>query len=144
MDNQCHVNKSHEFGTQTNIKAHFLSPVLAKCHLNPSFPQRTLNLSATNKQQTLQWAELSCFRNIIQYTATVTHRHSYLGSFSLDLEDIRNLNIGAIWKFSKGIWLLYFSNRTWATKGLSYGLGALGPEGFEPKYHSIKFQKLYF
>jgi len=33
-------------------------------------------------------------------------RHSYLGSFFLDHEDIRKLNIGAIWKFAKGTGLL--------------------------------------
>jgi len=32
--------------------------------------------------------------------------HSYLGSFFLDPEDIRKLNIGAIWKFAKGTGLL--------------------------------------
>jgi hypothetical protein len=38
-------------------------------------------------------------------------RHSYLGSFLLDPEDIRKLNIQAIWKFTKGTRLLSFSNR---------------------------------
>jgi len=28
--------------------------------------------------------------------------HTYLGSFSLDPEDIANLSLGAIWNFSKG------------------------------------------
>ena len=46
-------------------------------------------------------------------------RHSYLGPFFLDPEDIRKLNIGATWKFAKGAGLLEFSNRTWGTKGLS-------------------------
>jgi hypothetical protein len=32
--------------------------------------------------------------------------HLYLGPFFLDLEDIRKLNIGAIWKFAKGTGLL--------------------------------------
>jgi len=34
--------------------------------------------------------------------ALVSLRHSYLGSFFLDPEDIWKLNIGAIWKFVKG------------------------------------------
>jgi len=38
--------------------------------------------------------------------ALVSLRHSYLGSFFLDPEDIRKLNIGAIWKFAKGTGLL--------------------------------------
>jgi hypothetical protein len=38
--------------------------------------------------------------------ALVSLRHSYLGSFFLDLEDIREINIEAIWKFAKGIGLL--------------------------------------
>jgi len=29
-------------------------------------------------------------------------RHTYLGSFFLDPEDIRKLSIGAIWNFAKG------------------------------------------
>ena len=33
-------------------------------------------------------------------------RHSYLGSFFLDHEDIRILNTGTIWNFAKGIGLL--------------------------------------
>ena len=33
--------------------------------------------------------------------ALASLRHSYLGSFFLDPENIRKLNIGAIWKFAK-------------------------------------------
>ena len=33
-------------------------------------------------------------------------RHTYLGSFFLDPEDIRKLNIVAIWNFTKGTGLL--------------------------------------
>jgi len=33
-------------------------------------------------------------------------RHTHLGSFFLDPEDIRKINIGAIWNFGKGTWLL--------------------------------------
>jgi len=33
-------------------------------------------------------------------------RHTYLGSFVLDPEDIRELIIGAIWNFAKGTGLL--------------------------------------
>jgi hypothetical protein len=38
--------------------------------------------------------------------ALASLRHSYLGSFFLDPEDIRKLNIGVIWKFPKGRGLL--------------------------------------
>jgi hypothetical protein len=38
--------------------------------------------------------------------ALVSLRHSYLGSFFLDPEDIRKLNMGVIWKFAKGTGLL--------------------------------------
>jgi len=38
--------------------------------------------------------------------ALASLRHSYLGSFSLDAEDIRKLNIGAIWKSARGTGLL--------------------------------------
>jgi hypothetical protein len=33
-------------------------------------------------------------------------RHSYLGFFFLDPEDIRKLNIGVIWKFANGTGIL--------------------------------------
>jgi hypothetical protein len=38
--------------------------------------------------------------------ALASLRHTYLGSFFLDPEDIRKLNIGAIWNFAKGTGLL--------------------------------------
>ena len=37
--------------------------------------------------------------------ALATHRHTYLGSFFLDPEDVRSLNLGANWNSSKGIGL---------------------------------------
>jgi hypothetical protein len=38
--------------------------------------------------------------------ALASLRHAHLGSFFLDLEDIRKLSIGAIWNFGKGTGLL--------------------------------------
>jgi len=38
--------------------------------------------------------------------ALPTHRHTYLGSFFLDPEEIRVLGVGAIWNFVKGIGLI--------------------------------------
>ena len=38
--------------------------------------------------------------------ALASLRHTYLGSFFLDPEDIRKLSIGAIWNFAKGTGLL--------------------------------------
>jgi hypothetical protein len=38
--------------------------------------------------------------------ALASLRHAYLGSFFLDPKDVRNLNIGANWKFGKGTGLL--------------------------------------
>jgi len=38
--------------------------------------------------------------------ALASLRHSYLGSFFLDPEDVRKLNIVGIWKFAKGTGLL--------------------------------------
>ena len=38
--------------------------------------------------------------------ALASLRHSYIGSFFLDPEDIRKLNTWAIWKFAKGTGLL--------------------------------------
>jgi hypothetical protein len=52
-------------------------------------------------------------------------RHTYLGSFFLDLEDIRNLIIGAIWKFDKGKGLLLVQNME--HKGPVLRLRCIGP-----------------
>jgi hypothetical protein len=38
--------------------------------------------------------------------ALATHRHTYLGSFFLDPEDVRELNLGANWNFIKRTGLL--------------------------------------
>jgi len=38
--------------------------------------------------------------------ALASLRHTYLGSFFLDLEDIRVLGVGAIWNFANGTGLL--------------------------------------
>jgi hypothetical protein len=38
--------------------------------------------------------------------ALASLRHAYLGSFCLDPEDIRALDMGAIWNFAKGTGLL--------------------------------------
>jgi hypothetical protein len=43
---------------------------------------------------------------LCKYKALASLRHSYLGTFFLDPEDIRKLNIGAIWNFAKGTGLL--------------------------------------
>jgi hypothetical protein len=60
--------------------------------------------------------------------ALVSLRHSYLGSFFLDPEDIRKLNIGAIWKFAKGTGLsLMGSNLTTKVAGGCPQGGVLSP-----------------
>jgi hypothetical protein len=38
--------------------------------------------------------------------ALASLRHTYLGSFILDPEDIKKLSLGAIWNFAKGTGLL--------------------------------------
>ena len=38
--------------------------------------------------------------------ALASHRHAYLGCSFLDLVDIRELGVGAIWNFAKGTELL--------------------------------------
>jgi len=43
---------------------------------------------------------------LFECEALASLRHSYLGPFFLDLENIRKLNIGAIWKFAKGTGLI--------------------------------------
>jgi hypothetical protein len=43
---------------------------------------------------------------LFECEALTSLRHAYLVSFFLDPEDVKSLNLGAIWNFSKGIWLL--------------------------------------
>jgi len=43
---------------------------------------------------------------LCEYEALASLRHTYLGSFFLDLEDIRVLGVWAIWNFVKGTGLL--------------------------------------
>jgi len=63
-----------------------------------------------------------------------SHRHTCLGSFFLDSEDIRGLSLGAIRNFSKGTGLPSANIRLWDTKDLFQGLGASEPQGLEPNY----------
>jgi hypothetical protein len=43
---------------------------------------------------------------MLKSEALVPLRHSYLGSFFLDPEDIRVLGVGVIWNFAEGTGLL--------------------------------------
>jgi hypothetical protein len=38
--------------------------------------------------------------------ALASLRHTYLGSFFLEPEDIKSIGLGAIWSFAKATWLL--------------------------------------
>jgi hypothetical protein len=50
--------------------------------------------------------EESSVHILCECEALASLRHTYLGSFFLDLEDIRVLGVGAIWNFAKGTRLL--------------------------------------
>jgi hypothetical protein len=53
------------------------------------------------------WTEEETSVHILcECEALASLRHSYLGSFFLDTEDVRKLNIGVIWNFGKGTGLL--------------------------------------
>jgi hypothetical protein len=43
---------------------------------------------------------------LCEFEALVTLRHAYLGSLFLDPEDIRKLDMGAVWNFAKETGLL--------------------------------------
>jgi hypothetical protein len=43
---------------------------------------------------------------LCEYETLASLRHTYLGSFFLDPEDIRKLSIGTIWNFANGTGLL--------------------------------------
>jgi hypothetical protein len=50
--------------------------------------------------------------------ALASLRHAYLGSLFLDPEDIKRLNLGVIWNFSKGTGLPSTDIKLRSTKGL--------------------------
>ena len=53
------------------------------------------------------WTEEETSVHILcECEALASLRHSYLGCFLLDPEDIRELGMGAIWNFAKGTVLL--------------------------------------
>jgi hypothetical protein len=54
------------------------------------------------------WEETS-FHVLCECETLASLRHTYLGSFVLDPEDIKQLSIGAIWNFAKGTGLLQLS-----------------------------------
>jgi hypothetical protein len=47
-----------------------------------------------------------------------THRHTYLGSFCFDPEDVREISLGAIWNFIKATGLSWHGLQLRGTKGL--------------------------
>ena len=63
-------------------------------------------------------------------------RHAYFGSFFLDPEDVKSLNLGAIWNFSKGTMLPWLNIRPWGTKSSYKGLSELGQNELEPNHKS--------
>jgi len=67
--------------------------------------------------------------------ALASLRHAYLGSFFLELEDIKSLGLGPS---VTSVRLRGSHDLIWGTKGpLNQGLGASGLKGPEPKCKSI-------
>jgi hypothetical protein len=59
------------------------------------YPEDVANLSCGTEKETSVHILCEC-------EALASRRHAHLGSFFLDLEDIRKLRIGAIWNCGKG------------------------------------------
>ena len=64
--------------------------------------------------------------------ALATHRHTYLSSFFLGPENVRNLSLGTIWNFIKGTGLPCLGFQRKGHKGPVKGLRAWGPKGLNP------------
>jgi hypothetical protein len=60
------------------------------------------------------------------------HTCVYLGSFFFNPEDVKSLNLGAIWNFNKGTGLPWLGTRLCGTRGPSKGIDASGLKGLEP------------
>jgi hypothetical protein len=69
-----------------------------------------------------------------------THRHTYLGSFFLDPEDVRELNLGAIWNFVKKDRALMTWTLVKGHKGPVKGLRASGPQGLDPLFSTYSIR----
>jgi hypothetical protein len=54
---------------------------------------------------------------LFECEAMATPRHAYLGSFFFDPKDVRSLNLGANWKFSKGTGLPWLGHQTMWYRG---------------------------
>jgi hypothetical protein len=70
--------------------------------------------------------------------ALASLRHAYLGSFFLNLEDIRELGMGTVWNFAKGTAPIGYY-RIWGTEGLSLRPRYIEPKGARTQYYSIQF-----
>jgi len=64
----------------------------------------TLNLNPTCRKCGTE--EQTSVQILFECEAIVSLRHTYLGSFFLDREDIRELSTEAIWNFGKGTGLV--------------------------------------
>jgi hypothetical protein len=67
--------------------------------------------------------------------ALASLKHTYLGPFCLDPEDIKSLSLRTIWNFSKGTRIPWIGIILWGTNGPSKGRGASGLKGLEPSYY---------
>jgi hypothetical protein len=65
--------------------------------------------------------------------------HAYLGSFFLDLEDIRVLGIGATWNFAKVTGVLLPSTEYGAQRACQLRPRCIRPERARTQYYSILF-----
>ena len=67
--------------------------------------------------------------------ALASPRHTHLGSFFLDPEDVKDLSIRGIWNFAKGTWQ-FSSNlvRNMGQKGPVLRPRCVRPEGLETKH----------
>lgn len=68
--------------------------------------------------------------------ALATLRHSHLGSFFFDPENVRNLTLEAIWNFIQGQDSHYLEFRL-QNRGPLKGLCASGLKGLEPTFYSF-------
>jgi hypothetical protein len=94
-------------------------------------------LNGTDKQPLCRrcGAEEEASAHILcEWEALALFRHTYLGSFLLDPEDVKESKSGANWNFSQGTGLSWLGIRLWGTNSLSKDLCALGLKGLELNY----------
>jgi hypothetical protein len=94
------------------------SPVIVLLTGHSTLRRRLYIMGLSNNPSCRKYGtqEETSAHNVCECEALASLRHTYLGSFFLDPEDIRKLSIGVIWNFAKGAGPLQLSTERGAQR----------------------------